>query len=92
MSSKSEMLAELKTMLHDVFVARARGTSHPRMARAHGYVDGYMRALLESGQADRKELLALVREQREIVNGPATLTLLPADAENLRDAQTLGAA
>ena len=75
MRSKAEMLDELKKMLHDVFVARAAGTSHPRLARAHGYVDGYMRALLECGHASKTELLALVAEQRERVNGPATQTL-----------------
>ena len=30
------------------------------VARAHGYVDGYMRALLESNVTDKAELLALV--------------------------------
>jgi hypothetical protein len=71
MKTKAEMLDELRKMLHDVFVARAAGTSHPRMARAHGYVDGYMRALLESGLADKRELLALVAGEREGVFGPA---------------------
>jgi hypothetical protein len=75
MKPKAEMLAELRKMLHDVFMARAGGTSHPRMARAHGYVDGYMRALLESGQADKDELLRLVAEERAIVSGPATTTI-----------------
>jgi hypothetical protein len=70
--SKTEMLAELRTMLHDVFAARERGTSHPRMARAHGYVDGYMRGMLETGVATKQELLALVAEQRAAVCGPAT--------------------
>ena len=69
------MLDELKTMLRDVFAARAAGTSHPRMARAHGYVDGYMRALLETGMASKHELLQLVAEQRTQVNGPATAVL-----------------
>ena len=70
--SKNEMLAELKTMLRDVFVARNRGTSHPRMARAHGYVDGYMRGMLETGIVTKKELLQVVAEQRAEVSGPAT--------------------
>lgn len=72
MKSKAEMLDELRTMLHDVFAARAKGTSHPRMARAHGYVDGYMAVMLEMGIANKRELLALVAEQRALVNGPAT--------------------
>jgi hypothetical protein len=69
------MLEELRNMLHDVFRARAEGTRHPRMARAHGYVDGYMRALLECGIADKAELLRLVAEEREVISGPATLEL-----------------
>jgi hypothetical protein len=72
MRSKAEILAELKGMLHDVFVARANGTNYPRLARAHGYVDGYMRALLESGQASKEELLELVAAERVAVAGPAT--------------------
>jgi len=73
--SKAEMLSELRKMLHDVFVARATGALHPKITRSHGYVDGYMRALLETGMASKDELLALVGEERAIVSGPATMTL-----------------
>jgi hypothetical protein len=59
-------------MLRDVFVARQSGASYPRLARAHGYVDGYMRALLESGQATKEELLELVAAERASISGPAT--------------------
>jgi hypothetical protein len=72
MRPKAEMLSELKTMLHDVFVARSGGAAYAKLARAHGYVDGYMRALLETGTATKEELLALVAEQRTTVDGPAT--------------------
>ncbi len=75
MKSKSEMLGELRKMLHDVFAARSTGASHPRMTRAHGYVDGYMRALLETGCATNEELLLLVSQERAAVSGPATSTL-----------------
>ena len=81
MKSKAEMLAELKTMLRDVFAARDAGTSHPQMARAHGYVDGYMKALLDSGLAHKKELLALVAEQRATAHGPATIEVRVEPAE-----------
>jgi hypothetical protein len=73
--SKAEMLSELRKMLHDVFVARATGALHPKMTRSHGYVDGYMRALLETGAATKEELLALVAEERAIVSGPATVAV-----------------
>ena len=39
------------------------------LAYAQGLVDGYMRALLESGVASRNELLAVVREQRTALDG-----------------------
>jgi hypothetical protein len=73
--SKREMLEELKKMLRDVFAARLDGTSHPRMARAHGYVDGYMRVLLDTGIATKQELLGLVAAERAAVCGPATADL-----------------
>jgi hypothetical protein len=75
MRSKAEMLEELRRMLHDMFEARADGSHHPRMARTQGYVDGYMRALLESGQATKHELLTLVASERARVSGPATREL-----------------
>jgi hypothetical protein len=70
--NKAALLAELRTMLHDVFAARNSGVSHPKLARAHGYVDGYMKALLDSGLATKQDLLALVAEQRSATSGPAT--------------------
>ena len=72
MRSKVEMLTELETMLHDIFAARTNGMNYARMARAHGYVDGYMRALLDSGLASKQELLDLVASKRTQVSGPAT--------------------
>lgn len=79
-NDKAKLLKELETLLHDVFAARAAGTSHPQMARAHGYVDGYMRVLLESGLATKQELLQLVAAQRTLVNGPATGELAASSA------------
>jgi hypothetical protein len=78
MRTKAEILDELRVMLRDVFVARSAGASYPRLARAHGYVDGYMRALLESGQATKEELLELVAAERTSVSGPATRDLAAA--------------
>ena len=75
MSAKTEMLENLRTMLRDVFRLRNDGVAYARLSRAHGYVDGYMRALLESGVADKAELLALVAEERQTVDGPATVTI-----------------
>lgn len=71
MRSKADLIAELQHHLHDVFVARQQGVSHPRLSRAQGFVDGFMRALLESGQATKAELLELVAQERTRVSGPA---------------------
>jgi len=68
---KAEMLNELKRMLNDVLVAKTKGVSYQRLARAHGYVDGYMKALLDTGVATQQELLTMVAEERAAVEGPA---------------------
>ena len=68
---KADLIAELQRLLHDVFVAREKGENYPRLARAHGYVDGYMRALLELGFVTKAELLELVNAERERSSGPA---------------------
>jgi len=78
MRTKNEVLNELRTMLRDVFNAKAAGESHARLARAHGYVDGYMRAVLETGCATKGELLAIVAAERERSGGPAMRDLSDA--------------
>jgi hypothetical protein len=70
--SKTQMLDNLKALLKDVFKLRREGAAYARLARAHGYVDGYMRVLLDTGIADRKELLELVAAERVRADGPAT--------------------
>ena len=72
MRAKNEMLRELEGMLREVFEARARGVEHMRIVRTQGYIDGFMKALLDSGQASRQELLDLVAQQRGLVYGPST--------------------
>jgi hypothetical protein len=71
MRTKMEILTELRNMLRDVFAAKSGGETYARLARAHGYVDGYMRGLLETGVVSKEELLAIVAAEREQVSGPA---------------------
>lgn len=80
--SKADILDELRGMLRDVFAAQAAGQLHTRVARAHGYVDGFMRALLDSGVAAKSELLEIVASERERISGPALRTLADVDAES----------
>lgn len=71
MKEKAEVIAELRSMLSDVFTAKERGEAYGRLARAHGYVDGYMRALLDLGVTSKDELLEIVNSERERSSGPA---------------------
>lgn len=71
MKTKAEILGELRSMLGDVFTAKASGESYGRLARAHGYVDGYMRALLDAGFVTKSELVEVVNAERERSSGPA---------------------
>ncbi len=70
MKARTEVVAELRTMLADVFRAKASGEAYGKLARAHGYVDGYMRALLELGFVTKAELLEIVNSERERSSGP----------------------
>jgi len=81
LKSKAEILAELRGMLRDVFAAQAAGQVHNRVARAHGYVDGFMRALLDAGVAGKRELLEIVASERERISGPALRTMGDVDAD-----------
>ena len=82
MRTKSEVLVDLKTMLRDVLAAKAAGGNHGRISRAHGYVDGYMRALLDLDIVSKTELLEIVATERERVSGPAMRVLDDVDADS----------
>ena len=71
MKTKAEVVSELRSMLADVFAAKASGEAYGRLARAHGYVDGFMRALLDMGIVTKAELLDVVNAERERSSGPA---------------------
>ncbi len=83
MKSKHEIVTGLRAMLADVFAAKASGEVYGRLARAHGYVDGYMRALLELELVSKSELLTVVNAERERANGPATRTLSTLEGDAL---------
>lgn len=80
MRSKHEILDDLRDMVRDLFAARESGEAYPRLARAHGYVDGFMRGLLEADVASKEEILEIVAQERERASGPAIRALAEADA------------
>jgi len=64
LNATSQVDVTLRTMLRDLFVADSRGGMREKLARAHGYADGYMRALIDLGITDRERLLELILEER----------------------------
>jgi hypothetical protein len=91
--SKSELLENLRGMVRDMLRLRSEGGAYAKLARAHGYVDGYMRVLLETGAADSKTLLALVADERRKFEGPSTREVAIADElESSETAQRVVAA
>jgi hypothetical protein len=91
--SKTELLENLRGMVRDMLRLRSEGGAYAKLARAHGYVDGYMRVLLETGIADHKALLALIADERRKHGGPATREITEADLEasELSDSRTVAA-
>ena len=85
-----ELLENLRGMVRDMLRLRRDGGVYAKLARAHGYVDGYMRVLLETGVADHKTLLALVADERTRFEGPATAEVT-VDAEHQSDARIVAA-
>jgi hypothetical protein len=80
MRAKHEILDDLRDMVRDLFSARESGEAYARLARAHGYVDGFMRGLLETDVASKEEILEIVSQERERASGPAIRTLDEGDA------------
>ncbi len=78
---KTELLENLRGMVRDMLRLRSEGGAYAKLARAHGYVDGYMRVLLETDVASHKDLLALVADERRKFEGPSTRELTESDLE-----------
>ncbi|HJL18293.1 MAG TPA: hypothetical protein RMH99_21700 [Sandaracinaceae bacterium LLY-WYZ-13_1] len=63
--SKEELLERVCELVRQVTEARFAGSAYAKLARAHGYADGYMRALMDAGLVDRQELLKAVADARQ---------------------------
>jgi hypothetical protein len=63
-ADREKLLKDLETKLEDLFRLRQEGVTTVKFAREQGYVDGFMRILIEQGIFTRKELLDLVVQQR----------------------------
>lgn len=70
--SESQLHEILKSLLRESMRLHADGASGARLGRADGYVDGFVRALVESGLSDQASILAIVRGVRREAGGAAT--------------------
>jgi hypothetical protein len=78
--SQAELHEILRSLLRDSMRLHAAGAAGAHLGRADGYVDGFVRALVEAGLSDHKALLEVVRGVRREVGGPATSTVEPDSA------------
>ena len=70
--AKEELINVVRRLLREVVKARFEGGAYAKLARAHGYADGYMAALLDAGLVERQSLLRLVGEERvKLATSPA---------------------
>ncbi|HTQ03708.1 MAG TPA: hypothetical protein VMI54_07615 [Polyangiaceae bacterium] len=70
--SQAELHAVLKNLLRDSMRLHAEGAPGSRLGQADGYVDGFVRALVEAGLSDHASILAVIRDTRREFAGPAT--------------------
>ena len=60
----SELKETLRGLVRKTIETRFSGANYATLAQARGYADGYMRALLDAGLIDQKEMLGLVNDER----------------------------
>lgn len=63
--SKQELLSRVCELVRQATQARFEGTQYAKLARVHGYADGYMRALMDAALVEEDELLRLIGEARQ---------------------------
>jgi hypothetical protein len=63
--NQEKLLNTLRGLLHDVLEKRFEGGAYAKLARANGYADGYMAALLDSGLCDKDTLVEVVCDERK---------------------------
>jgi hypothetical protein len=61
-----ELKGTVRVLVRKTIETRFSGANYATLAQARGYADGYMRALLDAGLIDQKQLLALVNEERRL--------------------------
>ncbi len=60
----NELKGTVRDLVRKTIETRFSGANYATLAQARGYADGYMRALLDAGLIDQKQLLDLVNAER----------------------------
>ncbi len=85
MKITKQRILRLRELLVELFDLKYKGVDMTTYAKAQGVADGYMRALLDLGFADDKDLLAMINEERgkaatraglSTTHTPATLAVM----------------
>ena len=61
-----ELKGTLRGLVRKTIETRFSGANYATLAQARGYADGYMRALLDAGLIDQRQLLDLVNAERRL--------------------------
>lgn len=61
-----ELKVTLRGLVRKTIETRFSGANYATLAQTRGYADGYMRALLDAGLIDQKQLLELVNAERRL--------------------------
>jgi hypothetical protein len=59
-----QLVTRVRELMRISFQMRFQSGPHNKKVQAQAYADGYMRALLDSGQLDQRVLLRLIAEER----------------------------
>jgi hypothetical protein len=70
-ATRSELVEQARNAVRTMFELRRRGASGAELARASGFADGFMRSLVQAHLCSERELLELVRGERQRLDGPA---------------------
>jgi hypothetical protein len=82
---KQDFLMRVRDLVLDVTRARFEGSAHAKLMRAHGYADGYMRALLDAGLVDKGALLTVVGEARRAVVDAGLIAFVRGGLQNEKE-------
>lgn len=71
-ATRPHLIEQARKSIRELLELQRRGASGVEVARAAGFAEGFMRGLSEAHLCTSRELLELVRTERQRLDGPAT--------------------